>query len=74
MPIKDNNSDPSRARLIGKILLLVAGLFLLLNLLSSLLFGPSITKVSYSMFKKKGLSLLPFPCLEETGSPIFWGG
>jgi membrane protein required for beta-lactamase induction len=43
MPIKDNNSNPSRARLIGNILLLVAGTFLLLNLLSSLLFGPSIT-------------------------------
>ena len=39
MPIKDNNSDPSRARSIGKILLLVAGTFLLLNLLSSLLLG-----------------------------------
>jgi cell division protease FtsH len=50
MPIKDNNSNPSRARLIGNILLLVAGTFLLLNLLSSLLFGPSITKVPYSMF------------------------
>ena len=50
MPIKDNNSNPSRARPIGNILLLVAGLFLLLNLLSPLLFGPQISKVPYSMF------------------------
>ncbi len=50
MPIKDNNSNPSRARPIGNILLLVAGLFLLLNLLSYLLLGPSITKVPYSIF------------------------
>ena len=50
MPIKDNNSAPSRARPLANILLLVAGLFLLLNLLSPLLFGPPITKVPYSMF------------------------
>ncbi|MDJ0707726.1 MAG: ATP-dependent zinc metalloprotease FtsH [Leptolyngbyaceae cyanobacterium MO_188.B28] len=49
MPIK-NDSGPSRARLIGNILFLVAGLFLLINLLSPLLFGPSIPKVPYSMF------------------------
>ena len=50
MPIKDNNSSPSRARPIANILLLVAGIFLLLNLLSPLLFAPRISKVPYSMF------------------------
>ena len=49
MPI-NNNSGPSRARPIGNILFLVAGLFLLLNLLSPLLFAPRISKVPYSMF------------------------
>ena len=50
MPIKDNNSNSSRARPLANILFLIVGLFLLLNLLSPLLFGPPITKVPYSMF------------------------
>lgn len=49
MPIK-NDSGPSRARLFGNLLLLLVGLFLLINLLSPLLLGPSIPKVPYSMF------------------------
>ncbi|MGL5873638.1 MAG: ATP-dependent zinc metalloprotease FtsH4 [Xenococcaceae cyanobacterium] len=48
MSIKDK--PPSRSRLIGNILLLVAGLFFLVNLFLPQLFGPSIPQVPYSLF------------------------
>lgn len=49
MPIKDQPKRP-RSRVIANILLLVSGLFLLVNLLSPLLFGPQIPQVPYSLF------------------------
>ncbi len=49
MPIKDQPKRP-RSRVIGNILLLVSGLFLLVNLLSPFLFGPQIPQVPYSLF------------------------
>ncbi|HIK54097.1 MAG TPA: ATP-dependent zinc metalloprotease FtsH4 [Synechococcales cyanobacterium M55_K2018_004] len=49
MPIKDQPRPP-RSRVIGNILLLVSGLFLLANLLLPSLFGPSIPSVPYSLF------------------------
>jgi cell division protease FtsH len=48
MSIKDK--PPSRSRLIGNILLVVAGLFFLVNLFLPQLFGPSIPQVPYSLF------------------------
>jgi cell division protease FtsH len=44
------NQPPSRSRQIGNILFLVAGIFLLFNLLSPLLFGPPMPQVPYSLF------------------------
>lgn len=49
MPIKDR-PQPPRRRLIGNILLLVSGLFLLANLFLPQLFGPPIPRVPYSLF------------------------
>lgn len=49
MPIKDR-PQPPRRRLIGNILLLVSGLFLLANLFLPSLFGPPIPRVPYSLF------------------------
>ncbi|WP_013323723.1 ATP-dependent zinc metalloprotease FtsH4 [Gloeothece verrucosa] len=48
MSIKDR--PPSRSRQIGNILFLLAGLFLLANLLFPQIFGPSIPRVPYSLF------------------------
>lgn len=45
-----NQPQPPRARQIGNILLLISGLFLLVNLFLPNLFGPSIPKVPYSLF------------------------
>jgi cell division protease FtsH len=42
--------QPSRNRLIGNILLIAAGVFLLANLFLPRLFGPSIPQVPYSLF------------------------
>jgi cell division protease FtsH len=44
------NKPPSRSRLIGNILLLVGGLFLLANLFLPQLFGSSVPQVPYSLF------------------------
>lgn len=49
MAIKDR-PQPPRARQIGNILLLVSGLFLLVNLFLPSLFGPSVPRVPYSLF------------------------
>ncbi|NJO39349.1 MAG: ATP-dependent metallopeptidase FtsH/Yme1/Tma family protein [Cyanobacteria bacterium CRU_2_1] len=49
MAIKDQ-PQPSRARQIGNILLLVSGLFLLANLFLPNLFGQPIPRVPYSLF------------------------
>jgi cell division protease FtsH len=49
MPIKNQPNRPWN-RLIGNILLLGSGLYLLVNLLAPQLFGPEIPKVPYSMF------------------------
>lgn len=49
MSIKDK-PQPSRTRLIGNILLSLAGLFFLANLFLPQLFGPSIPQVPYSLF------------------------
>ncbi|MDX2272833.1 MAG: ATP-dependent zinc metalloprotease FtsH4 [Cyanobacteriota bacterium] len=49
MAIKDQ-PQPSRPRLIGNILLLVSGLFLLANLFLPMILGPSIPRVPYSLF------------------------
>ncbi|NES84567.1 MAG: ATP-dependent zinc metalloprotease FtsH [Moorea sp. SIO2B7] len=51
MSIKDK--PPSRARLIGNILLLVAGAFFLANLFLPQLFGNPIPQVPYSLFIKQ---------------------
>lgn len=49
MAIKDQ-PQPPRSRQIGNILLLVSGLFLLINLFLPNLFGPSVPRVPYSLF------------------------
>lgn len=49
MAIKDQ-PQPPRSRQIGNILLLVSGIFLLVNLFLPNLFGPSIPRVPYSLF------------------------
>jgi cell division protease FtsH len=49
MPIKDQ-PPPPRSRQIGNILLLVSGIFLLVNLFLPQLFGPQIPQVPYSFF------------------------
>ncbi|MCT7951820.1 ATP-dependent zinc metalloprotease FtsH4 [Ancylothrix sp. C2] len=49
MSIKDKPQQP-RSRLIGNILLLVSGGFLLVNLFLPQLFGPQIPRVPYSIF------------------------
>lgn len=49
MAIKDQ-PQPPRSRQIGNILLLVSGVFLLINLFLPNLFGPSIPRVPYSLF------------------------
>lgn len=49
MAIK-NQPQPPRARQIGNILLLISGLFLLVNLFLPNLFGSSIPRVPYSLF------------------------
>ncbi|WNZ24423.1 ATP-dependent metallopeptidase FtsH/Yme1/Tma family protein [Leptolyngbya sp. NK1-12] len=49
MAIKDQ-PQPPRSRQIGNILLLISGLFLLVNLFLPNLFGPSIPRVPYSLF------------------------
>jgi cell division protease FtsH len=49
MAIKDQ-PQPPRSRQIGNVLLLLSGLFLLLNLFAPNLFGPSIPRVPYSLF------------------------
>lgn len=49
MAIKDQ-PQPPRARQIANILLLIAGIFLLVNIFLPGLFGPSIPKVPYSLF------------------------
>nr|MCU0570342.1 ATP-dependent metallopeptidase FtsH/Yme1/Tma family protein [Oculatellaceae cyanobacterium Prado106] len=49
MAIKDK-PQPPRARQIGNILLLLSGVFLLVNLFLPNLFGPSVPKVPYSLF------------------------
>lgn len=49
MPIK-NQPQPPRFRQIGNILLLLSGLFFLVNLLFPQLFGPSTQRVPYSLF------------------------
>jgi cell division protease FtsH len=49
MAIKDQPTPP-RGRLIGNILLLVAGSFLLINLFFPQLFAPAIPQVPYSLF------------------------
>jgi cell division protease FtsH len=49
MAIKDQ-PQPPRSRQIGNVLLLLSGLFLLVNLFFPTLFGPSIPRVPYSLF------------------------
>ncbi|QYO62882.1 ATP-dependent metallopeptidase FtsH/Yme1/Tma family protein [Leptolyngbya sp. 7M] len=49
MAIKDQ-PQPPRSRQIGNILLLISGLFLLVNLFLPNLFGPPIPRVPYSLF------------------------
>ena len=49
MAIKDQ-PQPPRSRQIGNILLLISGLFLLVNLFLPNLFSPSIPRVPYSLF------------------------
>jgi len=49
MSVRDN-PPPSRSRQIANILLLVSGVFLLINLIFPQLFGPKIPQVPYSMF------------------------
>jgi len=49
MPIKNQPNRPW-SRLIANILLLVSGLYLLVNLLAPQFFGPSVPKVPYSLF------------------------
>ncbi|NEP38041.1 MAG: ATP-dependent zinc metalloprotease FtsH [Okeania sp. SIO2G4] len=49
MSIKDNAQGPRNIR-IGNILLLLAGIFLLINLVFPNLFGPQIPRVPYSLF------------------------
>lgn len=49
MAIKDQ-PQPPRSRQIGNILLLVSGVFLLINLFLPNLFGPSVPRVPYSLF------------------------
>lgn len=49
MAIKDQ-PQPPRARQIGNILLLISGIFLLINLFLPNLFGASIPRVPYSLF------------------------
>lgn len=49
MPIKNQPNRPW-SRIIGNGLLIVSGLYLLVNLLAPQLFGPSIPKVPYSLF------------------------
>ncbi|MEM7773764.1 MAG: ATP-dependent zinc metalloprotease FtsH4 [Cyanobacteria bacterium P01_A01_bin.37] len=49
MPIKDQPKRPWN-RLVGNILLIGSGLYLLVNLLAPQLFGASIPKVPYSLF------------------------
>lgn len=49
MSIKDKPQQP-RSRLIGNIILLVSGGFLLVNLFLPQLFGPQIPRVPYSIF------------------------
>ncbi len=50
MPIKEDPSKPPRSVVIGNALLLISGLFLFINVLSPLLFGPPIQRVPYSLF------------------------
>ncbi|MBF2076763.1 MAG: ATP-dependent zinc metalloprotease FtsH4 [Synechococcales cyanobacterium C42_A2020_086] len=50
MAIKDQPPQPSRARQIGNILLLVSSVFLVVNLLFPNLFAPPIPRVPYSLF------------------------
>lgn len=49
MPIKEQPKPP-RSRVIGNILLLVSGLFLLANIVLPIFFGPQIPQVPYSLF------------------------
>ncbi|GGA40720.1 hypothetical protein CYANOKiyG1_59030 [Okeania sp. KiyG1] len=49
MSIKDNSQGPRNIR-IGNILLLLAGIFLFINLVFPNLFGPQIPRVPYSLF------------------------
>ncbi|MBD2461561.1 ATP-dependent metallopeptidase FtsH/Yme1/Tma family protein [Oscillatoria sp. FACHB-1407] len=49
MPIKEQPKPP-RSRIIGNILLLVSGLFLLANIVLPIFFGPQIPQVPYSLF------------------------
>ncbi|HEY9748754.1 MAG TPA: ATP-dependent zinc metalloprotease FtsH4 [Allocoleopsis sp.] len=49
MPIKDQ-PQPPRSRRVGNILLLLSGLFLLVNLFFPSLFAPQIPRVPYSLF------------------------
>jgi len=49
MPIK-NQPQPPRSRLIGRILLIGSSIYLLINLLLPVFFGPSIPRVPYSLF------------------------
>ncbi|MDX2214223.1 MAG: ATP-dependent zinc metalloprotease FtsH4 [Oculatellaceae cyanobacterium bins.114] len=49
MPIKEQPKPP-RSRVIGNILLLVSGLFLLANIVLPLFLGPQIPQVPYSLF------------------------
>lgn len=49
MPVKQQ-SQPPRSRIIGNVLLLLSGLFLLVNLFLPSLFGPKIPQVPYSLF------------------------
>jgi cell division protease FtsH len=50
MPIKKDQSQPPRSRQIGNILLLLSGVFLLVNIFLPNLFGPRIPQVPYSLF------------------------
>ncbi|MBD1914031.1 ATP-dependent zinc metalloprotease FtsH4 [Leptolyngbya sp. FACHB-8] len=49
MPIKDQ-PQPPRSRVIGRFLLIGSSIYLLINLLLPVFFGPSIPRVPYSLF------------------------
>lgn len=50
MPVKKDDPKPPRSRLFGRILLIASGVYLLISILSTFVFGPSIPRVPYSLF------------------------